>query len=187
MQKLKVIKQMRVISGKLKNRLFAAPSGHRTHPMSERARGAIFNILGDISGLTVFDAFAGSGALGFEAISRGAKSVLAIDSDKVAYRTLTENIELLELEDSVQAIQANTTSWIKRNRSQQFDIAFIDPPYDTVNYAALKDLANTVRIGGLLVYSLPVGHDFTLSGGSFTLLDEKKYAGAALVFFRRIR
>jgi 16S rRNA (guanine966-N2)-methyltransferase len=178
---------MRIISGTLKNRQFAAPGGHRTHPMSERARGAIFNILGDVSGLTIFDAFAGSGALGFEAISRGARSVLAIDSDKTAYRTLTDNVQLLGLEERVQATHANTTSWIKRNRSQQFDIAFIDPPYDTVNYAALKDLANTVRIGGLLVYSLPVGHDFTLSSDRFMLLEEKKYAGAALVFFRRIR
>lgn len=177
---------MRIISGTLKNRQFAAPSGHRTHPMSERAKGATFNILGDISGLTVFDAFAGSGALGFEAISRGAKSVLAIDSDKIAYKTLTDNIEFLELEDSVQAIQANTTSWVKRNRNQQFDIAFIDPPYDAVNYAALKDLGNTVHVNGLLVYSLPVGHDFTLPSSRFKLLEEKKYAGAALVFFRRI-
>jgi 16S rRNA (guanine966-N2)-methyltransferase len=177
---------MRVISGYLKNRQFAAPSGHRTHPMSERARGAIFNILGDITGLTFFDAFAGSGALGFEAISRGAKQVTAIDSDKIAYRTLTENIEVLGLDERVQAIHANTTSWIKRNRGQQFDIVFIDPPYDTVNYASLKDLANTVKVGGILVYSLPVGHDFTLDTNSYKLLDEKKYAGAALVFFRRI-
>jgi 16S rRNA (guanine966-N2)-methyltransferase len=154
--------------------------------MSERARGAIFNILGDITGLTVFDAFAGSGALGFEAVSRGAKHVTSIDSDKIAYRTLTENIELLSLEDRIQAIHANTMSWIKRNRGQQFDIVFVDPPYDTVNYASLKDLADTVNTGGVLVYSLPVGHDFTLAADRYQLLDEKKYAGAALVFFRRI-
>jgi 16S rRNA (guanine966-N2)-methyltransferase len=177
---------MRVISGTLKNRQFAAPSGHKTHPMSERARGAIFNILGDITNLSVFDAFAGSGALSFEAISRGAKTVLAIDSDKIAYRTLTENIEQLSLVDRVQAIHANTTSWIKRNKSHQFNVVFIDPPYDTVNYAALKDLAHTALPGGILVYSLPVGHDFTLSKDVFQLLDEKKYAGAALVFFRRV-
>jgi 16S rRNA (guanine966-N2)-methyltransferase len=177
---------MRVISGTLKNRLFAAPSGHRTHPMSERARGAIFNILGDITGLTIFDAFAGSGALGFEAISRGAKQVIAIDSDKIAYRTLTENIELLGLDERVQAIHANTSSWIKRNRSHQFDIVFVDPPYDSVNYAALKDMANSASVGGILVYSLPVGHEFTLDITRYKLLDEKKYAGAALVFFRRI-
>ena len=60
---------MRVISGKFGGQLFDAPKGHRTHPMSEKVRGALFSVLGDISGLTVLDAFAGSGALSIEAIS----------------------------------------------------------------------------------------------------------------------
>ena len=62
---------MRIIAGSLGGRVFKAPSGHRTHPMSEKIRGAIFNALGDISDLTVLDAFTGSGALCFEAVSRG--------------------------------------------------------------------------------------------------------------------
>jgi 16S rRNA (guanine966-N2)-methyltransferase len=76
---------VRIIAGSLKGRTFSEPHGHRTHPMSEKVRGALFNALGDIEGLTFLDAFAGSGALSFEAASRGAKSVIAIDKDGPAY------------------------------------------------------------------------------------------------------
>ena len=72
---------MRIIAGYLGGRQFNSPRSNRTHPMSDKARGGLFNALGDISGLTVLDAFAGSGALSFEAISRGAESVIAVDID----------------------------------------------------------------------------------------------------------
>ena len=71
---------MRIISGVLGGRVFKAPNGNKTHPMSEKIRGAMFNSLGDISGLTVLDAFSGSGAVAIEAFSRGAEHVVAVDS-----------------------------------------------------------------------------------------------------------
>ncbi|HKX24038.1 MAG TPA: RsmD family RNA methyltransferase, partial [Candidatus Saccharimonadales bacterium] len=83
---------MRVIAGELGGRFFAGPDSTATHPMAERVRGAMFNALGDIEGLTVLDAFAGSGALAFEAISRGAKSVVVVERDKRAQRIIAENI-----------------------------------------------------------------------------------------------
>lgn len=177
---------MRVISGKLRNRLFKAPSGYRTHPMGERQRSAIFNMLGEIQGLTVLDAFSGSGALAFESASRGARDVIAIDSDKSAYTTLSTNIDSLGVEDRVKPIQANVLTWVKRNKNISFDVIFVDPPYDAVNYAGLKNIALSAKLGGIVVYSLPVGHDFTLDPQFFTQLEERQYAGAALVFFRRI-
>src|SRR3954464_3149409 len=98
---------MRIIAGRLGGRQFNSPKGHRTHPMSEKGRGALFNALGDISGLTVLDAFAGSGALSFEAISRRAASVLAIDSDKNAQRAIAENIASLGLSRQVKLIKTS--------------------------------------------------------------------------------
>jgi 16S rRNA (guanine966-N2)-methyltransferase len=71
---------MRIIAGTLKNREFKSPHGHKTHPMSDKVRGSLFNVLGDIEGLTFLDAFTGSGALAVEAASRGAASVIAVDS-----------------------------------------------------------------------------------------------------------
>jgi 16S rRNA (guanine966-N2)-methyltransferase len=83
---------MRIIAGRLGGRHFASPQGRRTHPMSDKMRGALFNALGDIDGLSVLDAFAGSGALAFEAVSRGAGHAVAIDVDKSAQRAIAENI-----------------------------------------------------------------------------------------------
>lgn len=92
---------MRVVAGRLGGRIFDSPRTHRTHPMSEKARGAIFNVLGDIAGLSVLDAYSGSGALAIEAVSRGAKSVLAIEVDVEAVKTIARNIENLQLGDRI--------------------------------------------------------------------------------------
>src|SRR5580704_8750565 len=102
---------MRVIAGYLGGRSFNSPGGHRTHPMSDKVRGAIFGVLGDIKGLTVLDAFAGSGALAIEAISRGAKSAVAIEVDKRAHAIIVENIQALGLEARVKAIRAFAGAW----------------------------------------------------------------------------
>src|SRR3982751_643389 len=113
---------MRIIAGTLKGRIFQEPHGHRTHPMSDKVRGALFNALGDIEGLTVLDAFAGSGALSFEAVSRGAKDTIAIDHDRHAIRALKENVTSLGLDGSVKAINANSSSWSGNNPDTRFDI-----------------------------------------------------------------
>ena len=92
---------MRIVSGQLKGQQFQSPHGHRTHPMAEKVRGALFNILGDIEGLTFLDAFAGSGALAFEAASRAAASVTAIDKDSSAHQIIEHNLKDLHLEKTV--------------------------------------------------------------------------------------
>src|SRR3990167_9930034 len=121
---------MRIIAGKLGGRQFQPPSGHKVHPMSDKMRGALFNILGDVLGLTVLDAFTGSGALSFEAISRGASKVTAIDKDKTAHFQVQKNIKDLQLEDEIKAIRANANSWSDNNLDAEFDLVLLDPPYD---------------------------------------------------------
>lgn len=178
--------RLRVIAGKLGGLIFDSPPGHRTHPMGEKVRGAIFNMLGDIKRLSVLDAFSGSGALAFEALSRGAGQVTAVEIDKTAYDTIAKNINTLGLESSVKLVRANVSSWANRNKDRQFDVVFIDPPYDTVNYAILQKLAKAAKPGGVVVYSMPNDHEFRLPESQFEKLSEKKYAGAALVFYRRM-
>ena len=175
---------MRIISGLLKSRLFRSPPGNRTHPMSERARGAIFNALGDLSGTVVLDAYAGSGSLAFESISRGAERAVAIDIDKKAHRTLSENIESLGLEDQVKATRANIITWAK-NTEERFDIIFADPPYTDVNPDHLQALVGVLSAGGLLVVSHP-GYFKPDRLDGVDLLSSKSYANANISIMRRM-
>src|ERR1700733_7722884 len=97
---------MRIIAGKLGGRSFDSPGTDKTHPMSDKMRGALFNILGDVDDLIVLDAFGGSGALSLEAVSRGARSAIIMDSDRRAQQTIQENIQSLGLQDQIQLVNA---------------------------------------------------------------------------------
>lgn len=177
---------MRVISGFLGGRNFASPNGHRTHPMSEKVRGGIFGVLGDIKGLTVLDAFSGSGALAIEAISRGAKSAVAIEVDKGAHTIITENIESLGIADRVKAIRAFTNAWSTRHQAEFFDLIFIDPPYDKIPYRDLKVLPRHLKDEGVLVLSWP-GKMEVLKFDGLTKVMEKQYGDARLVFYKKAK
>src|SRR5581483_2956117 len=149
---------MRVIAGKLKGQQFQTPPGHKTHPMSDKVRGALFNVLGDIEGLTVLDAFAGSGALAFDAASRGAKSIIAIDKDSSAYKIIEQNVNDLHLSLQIKAVKANAGGWSIHNMEKKFDIVLLDPPYDDLQDNLLARLIKRhVKTGGLAVLSYP-GH-----------------------------
>ncbi|MDB5170866.1 MAG: putative Methyltransferase [Candidatus Saccharibacteria bacterium] len=176
---------MRVISGFLGGRNFASPHGHRTHPMSEKVRGGIFGVLGDIKGLTVLDAFSGSGALAIEAISRGAKSAVAIEVDKGAHTIITENIKALGIDDRIKAIRAFANAWSTRHQAEFFDLIFIDPPYDKIPYRDLKVLPRHLKDDGVLVLSWP-GKMEVLKFERLTKVMEKQYGDAQLVFYKKI-
>jgi 16S rRNA (guanine966-N2)-methyltransferase len=175
---------MRVVAGHLGGRTFEAPRSHRTHPMGDKVRGALFNTLGDIEGLTVLDAFAGSGAMSIEAISRGASSAVAIDVDKDAYATIVNNLALLKISDRVTVQRTNARSWSNSHRDLQFDVVLLDPPYDAVNYAVLQKLGRHAKPGGITVLSLPPDHEFTLQ--DHELLARKQYGDAELDIYRRL-
>lgn len=177
---------MRVVAGKLGGRHFEAPHGHRTHPMSEKARGALFNALGDISGLSFLDAFSGTGALAFEAVSRGAQFVQAVEIDPQAYKTIRSNCASLGLSESVRIIRKDVKSWSRQFRDVHFDVVLCDPPYDDVRYTLLIQLASQAKLGGLVVYSLPPDHTFSLPTEQFKVISKKTYGDALLVFYRRI-
>ena len=153
--------------------------------MSDKMRGALFNILGDIEGLRILDAFSGTGALSFEAISRGAASSVAIDSDKSAQRTIAENCKQLGLARSVKLIKASVNAWLDTNSSQQFNIVLADPPYHDLQENVIRRLAGAVETGGILVLSWPgAEEDPTLPG--LERIDQRSYGDAQLVFYRKI-
>lgn len=175
---------MRIIAGQLGGRIFDSPGGHRTHPMSDKIRGALFNTLGDISGFSVLDAFAGSGALSFEAISRGANHALAIDGDRLAQQTIGENIKTLGLRSSISLVKANAQSWL-RTTTETFDLILCDPPYDNPQIPLLASLAERAKPGGVVVLSLSPDTEFYLPDTEYVLLDSKNYGDAQLFFYRK--
>lgn len=174
---------MRVIAGQLGGRLFSAPNGHRTHPMSDKMRGALFNILGDIAGMSVLDAFAGTGALSFEAISRGAVGAMAVENDRTAQRTISENITALGLGSKVTLAKAPVGSWLQTNPSSQFDLVLCDPPYDNLQQPTLQKLAKTVEKAGLFVLSWPGSLEPPVLEG-LTQFDQRGYGDAQLIFYK---
>lgn len=175
---------MRIIAGRLGGLVFDSPRGHRTHPMSDRIRGALFNTLGDISGLTVLDAFAGSGALSFEALSRGAVHATAIELDKAAQQTIANNITGLKLSGKIKLVRAKAGSWLATT-DQRFNIVLLDPPYDNINYDLLQRLAARAETDGTIVLSLPPNEAVELPD-TYKLLQKKEYGDAALLFYRKI-
>lgn len=176
---------MRVISGKLGSRIFESPNTRKTHPMSDKMRGALFNVLGNIDDMTVLDAFAGSGSLAIEAVSRGASEVIAIDNDVNAQRTLMSNVRNLGLSSEVRIIKSSTNAWLKTNGEAKFDIILCDPPYDDLQLDLLDNLKQVLGEYGTYVLSWPSGTDLpTLS--SLELVQKRNYGDSMLAFYQRI-
>lgn len=174
---------MRVIAGSLGGRSFDSPKSARTHPMGDRIRGALFNTLGDIEGLTVLDAFAGTGALSFEAVSRGAVSALAIEIDKPAQRSIADSIRILGLEKAVKLIKANCSGWSDNNASQQFDLVIAAPPYDDLQPEVVAKLTRHIAKDGLFVLDWPGKQPAPVLAG-LDIVEQKSYGDAQLVFYR---
>jgi|SRR5665213_729612 len=176
---------MRIIAGNLGGRIFRAPSGHRTHPMSEKVRGAIFNALGDLSNLTVLDAFGGSGAIGFEAISRGAKSVVIVESSRTAQVSLRRNKKSLEIGQELTLINSPVGSWLKTTLEARFNIVIADPPYDDRQLSNLQSLVGSVQANGIFVLSWP-GAQSPPDFSPYQIVHQKDYGDAQLVFYKNV-
>ena len=151
--------------------------------MGERMRGALFNILGDVSGMRVLDAFAGTGALGFEALSRGAESVLFIERDRVAQHVLQENIELLDVSDRVHLIRSSVSAWDETAGDEQFDLILTDPPYHDLQLSTVKKLVKYLKPNALMILSHP-GRESAPTVNGVVVVDNRSYGDAALAFYR---
>ena len=118
---------MRVVAGAYKGRRLQAPRGPRTRPTADRVREALFSILGDVSGLHVLDLYAGSGALGIEALSRGAAAATFVERDPGAVAAIRHNLEAVGSQAEVRRQDALRFLGAARGA---FDLVFLDPPYD---------------------------------------------------------
>jgi 16S rRNA (guanine966-N2)-methyltransferase len=178
--------KIRIISGKYGGRMIGAPSGKKTHPMGDRVRTALFNIISsDMVGAKVLDVFAGTGSLGLEALSRGASSATFVEKDRVAAAILRENVQLLNVSDVTRVVQAPLASWISTQSSDSlYDVIFADPPYHDVQFSTIEKLFTLLKPGGLMVLSHPGRGEVPFPTG-IVVVDNRSYANAHLTLFRR--
>lgn len=123
---------MRVIAGTLGGRRLKAPAGRTTRPTSDRVREGLFSMLGDLHGSVVLDLFAGTGALGIEALSRGARRAVFVERDRAAVRALRENLSALGLAQAhaeVRVADALPALRAAREAGETYDLVLVDPPY----------------------------------------------------------
>jgi 16S rRNA (guanine966-N2)-methyltransferase len=126
---------VRVVAGKHRGRRLKAPPGRATRPTSDKVREALFSILGPIEGLNVLDLFAGSGALGIEALSRGARAVTFVESDRRAAQAIRDNLAALGEEADVAVRDA--LAWLRAAPAgTAYELVLIDPPYDSAGRLA---------------------------------------------------
>jgi 16S rRNA (guanine966-N2)-methyltransferase len=185
---------MRIVAGRHRGRRLLAPPGETVRPTSDRAREALFNVLSHgrlaaegipFADAAVLDAFAGTGALGLEALSRGAAEAVFIEQDRDALATLRQNIGVLGEGARARIVPGDATR--PPRAPSACDLVFLDPPYRSgVAAGALGalDAAGWLAPGALAVVELAAREELTPPPGYF-LLDERVYGAAHLLFLRR--
>jgi 16S rRNA (guanine966-N2)-methyltransferase len=144
---------MRIISGQLKGRRLRTPRWEGLRPTSDRLRETLFNVLaGEVPGAFVLDGFAGTGALGIEALSRGASGVVFVDRDARAAALIAENLRHCGVSEGCAIIRADIGRLSDPGGSRQFDLVLLDPPYDGLDLeSCVRRAARWLAAGGLLV------------------------------------
>jgi len=185
---------MRIVAGSLKGRSIVAPEGQGTRPTSDRARQAVFNVLehaawaGPLEGLRVIDLYAGSGALGFEAISRGAAFALFVETDDEARGTIRENADAYGVMGRTRVHRRSAVDLGVRPGSdgEAFDLAFLDPPYRKgLGEQTLVRLieGNWLKPGAIVVFERGSDEPEIETPG-YERLDARDYGAARVLFLR---
>lgn len=175
---------MRIIAGEKRGHRIVAPKGDRTRPTGDRVREALFSILGPVDDAAVLDLFAGSGALGLEAMSRGARRCVFVDTDRAACRAIKENLEHLRLTGAL-VLQRDAVGVVREEGSagRRYDLVLMDPPYDgwPSLEARLADLLPLVLAeDGVVVVETEGRVEPVLP---LTLLTTRRYGSARITLF----
>jgi 16S rRNA (guanine966-N2)-methyltransferase len=169
---------VRIVAGSRKGHRIDAPKGTATRPTSDRVRESAFSLIGPVDGASVLDMFAGSGAMGIEALSRGAERAVFVESDRDACRTINRNLDRLRLNATVLCQDALRFLATERAR---YDLVLVDPPYD-FDYARLGPyLPRLLDDDGLLVYETGARTEPEIDG--LAVRTSRKYGAARLTLF----
>lgn len=176
--------KVRLIAGKYGGRIIDGSGTNRTHPMSERIRNALFNtIVDEIEGARVLDAFAGSGSVGLEALSRGAAHVTFVEKDRIAQKIIESNIKLVGVESDAALVRAPVSSWVDTYQGEPFDLIIADPPYNDLQLSTVFRLMGLLTSNGLMVLSYP-GRGEAPTANGVVVVDNRSYGTAALAYYR---
>ncbi|MEM7009673.1 MAG: 16S rRNA (guanine(966)-N(2))-methyltransferase RsmD [Thermodesulfobacteriota bacterium] len=179
---------LRVLTGTAKGRRLKVPKGQKIRPMTSRVKKSVFDTLGDISGLKVLDVFAGSGGIGIESISCGARSVVAIEKDPSVFKITNENYEHCGFKDKASLICMDYKSALLRlrKRNEVFDLIFVDPPYKLYEELEVDDFIGDVSDlldqDGVIV----IEHDYKLDNElpGFNRIT-RPFGGTHVSYFRK--
>ena len=179
---------MRIIAGQFKSRRLKGTPPEGIRPTSDKLRETIFNILGaSVEGATFLDGCAGMGGIGIEAISRGAAEVFFVDQSRKATRIIRENLESLDIKEGFKVLEMDLARALD-TVTVQFDIAFLDPPYERedLHLASLERFGNRDLLApdGLLIIEHSKRTDLPGSSGSLHKIRSLVQGDAALAFYR---
>ena len=179
---------MRVITGKARGIQLKTPEGMLTRPTADRVKEALFSIINfDIPGASVLDLFGGTGQLGIEALSRGARSAVFVDSREDACKLIRENLKRTKLEADAKVVRSDYLDFLNRTR-EQFDIILLDPPYAEVFLEnALKRITeiDILRSGGIIVAERPLGKELPWEFEGYDRSRDYKYGKILLTVYRK--
>jgi 16S rRNA (guanine966-N2)-methyltransferase len=170
---------VRIVAGTHRGRRLEAPPGRSTRPTSDRVREALFSILGPVDGLRVLDLFAGSGALGIEALSRGAASATFVELDRAACKAINANLDSLDVRGTV--LQQDAVRAVASER-HTYDLILCDPPYGYDHARITPHLARLLNEDGVLVYESS-GREDPPDVPGLEQRTSRKYGSARLTLF----
>ena len=179
---------MRVISGTARGIALKTPEGLKTRPTSDRVKEAMFSIIQfDLPGANVLDLFGGTGQLGIEALSRGAKHTAFVDQSAQACLLIKENLKRTGFAVNATVIQSDYSLYLHKC-SDKFDIILLDPPYAEVfleNSLKIISEIDILQSGGIIVTERPLGKDLLCELSGFVRSKEYKYGNTLLTIFRK--
>ena len=179
---------MRVITGKARGVNLKTPEGLATRPTADRVKEAMFSIIHfDIPGAAVLDLFGGTGQLGIEALSRGAKNAVFVDAGEKACSLIRENLKRTKLETQAKVVRADYLDYLDRC-GEKFDIVLLDPPYaEDFLENAIKKLTeiDILQSGGIIVAERPLGKELPWDFSGFTRSKDYKYGKTLITLYRK--
>ena len=179
---------MRVITGKARGVQLKTPEGMLTRPTTDRVKEALFSIINfEIPGARVLDLFGGTGQLGIEALSRGARSAVFVDAREDACKLIRENLKRTKLEQDARVVCSDYLDYLGRCR-EQFDIVFLDPPYAEVFLENALNRITEIDIlqsNGIIVTERPLGKELPWELEGYTRSRDYKYGKTLLTIYRK--